>query len=221
MSGTSVRSPAATLLEGALVVIIGLTFVLGVVRPLAGPAVLGVGTGAVFGSAPTVQAELDSAAVQVRTSPSLPTVAGGGELVAGDALEMTLPDASTVVVNDPDTRQLLGLVGSEVLAALLAIAVIAMLLAVVRTLRRGDPFVPANARRLYTIAMTVGFGGVAVELLQAWGEFSVLSHPAIEPYVIEGAELSFMPLVAGLGIAVAAEVFRQGAALREEVEGLV
>jgi hypothetical protein len=217
----SVARSAATLLEGALVAIIAFTVLLGVVRPLIGPAVLGIGTGAVFGTQPTVQAKLDLTAVQIRTIPDLPTAAGRGELAAGDAFELTLPDATTVVVSDPNAQQLLGLVGSEVLAALLAVAVLAMLLAVVRTLRRGDPFVPANARRLYTIAGTVGLGGVAVELLRAWGEFTVLSHPSIEPYVIESAEFSFVPVVAGLGIAVAAEVFRQGAALREEVEGLV
>lgn len=34
-------------------------------------------------------------------------------------------------------------------------------------------------------------------------------------------ELSYLPLSAALGVGVLTEVFRQGAALREDVEGLV
>jgi hypothetical protein len=57
--------------------------------------------------------------------------------------------------------------------------------------------------------------------LRAWGEAAVLAHPTVAPYVLHGTDVSLVPLAVGLGIAVAAEVFRQGAELREEVEGLV
>jgi hypothetical protein len=100
-------------------------------------------------------------------------------------------------------------------------APLACLLLLVRSLRRGDPFVPANARRLYLIAAAVGFGGQAVQLLEAWGRSGLVEHPVVAPYLVPDAHLSFMPLLAGLAIAVGAEVFRQGTALREEVECLV
>ncbi|MBC9732032.1 DUF2975 domain-containing protein [Nocardioides marmotae] len=91
----------------------------------------------------------------------------------------------------------------------------------VRRTTGGAPFIAANARRLYLIAAAVGLGGQAVVLLEAWGRATVLNHPQIAPYVHSGVEISFSPLLAGLGVAVAAEVFRQGAALRADVEGLV
>jgi hypothetical protein len=221
MSGTKVRRSATTLLEVVLVAGMMLTAVLGVVRPLIGPNGLGIGTGPMFGSYPSVEATVDLAKVRVQTSPELPTVMGQGEIAPGDALELTIPQTTNVGVHDPDLRQFVGLIGSEILAALLTVAVLSLLLLIVRTLRRGDPFVAQNARRLYTIAALVGLGGEAVVVLRAWGEADVLGHPSVAPYVVQSTEISLVPLAVGLPIAVAAEVFRQGAALREEVEGLV
>lgn len=220
MPGVQVRRSAAALLEVVLMAVIVLTAVLGVVRPLIGPAALGLGTGNVFGRYPRVDAAIDLTKVQVETTPELPD-AGQGDRAAGDALNLNLPHHTTVGVYDPDLRQFLGLIGSQILVALLAIAVLALLLLVVRTLRHGDPFIPTNARRLYAIAALVGLGGEAAVLLKAWGEAGVLANPAVSPYLLHDTHVSLVPLAAGLAIAVAAEVFRQGAALREEVEGLV
>ena len=49
----------------------------------------------------------------------------------------------------------------------------------------------------------------------------MLRHPMVEPYVVQDFSITFAPAIAGLAIAVLAEVFRQGAVLREDVEGLV
>lgn len=57
-------------------------------------------------------------------------------------------------------------------------------------------------------AAAVGLGGQAVVLLEAWGRIGVLSHPEVAPYVVTDAQVSFLPLVAGITIAVGAEVFR-------------
>ena len=222
MTAVQVRRTASTLLEGLLVAAIAVTALLGVVRPILGTTVLGLAGGSFFGRFPSVGATLDPDEVRVETTPRLPSLATRGEIPRGDALEMTLPTRTVVAVyQDLDARQMLGLVGSEILAALLTMAVLVCLLMLVRSLRRGDPFVPANARRLYIIAAAVGFGGQAVLFLQAWGRSGVLAHPAVAPYVVHDAHMSVMPLLAGLAIAVGAEVFRQGTALREEVEGLV
>jgi hypothetical protein len=213
---------AATLLELVLGVAIVLCAVLGVARPILGPAVLGIGTGPVFGQYPSVPATIDPGEVRIRTEPGLPNLESRGAIGPGDAVELVLPTRTDVgVYGDLDLRQLLGLVGSEVLTGLVTMAVLVLLLRLVVTLRHGDPFVPANARRLYSIAAVVGIGGQAVVLLEAWGRKGVLEHPAIAPYVFPDVHVSIVPMLAGLGVAVAAEVFRQGAALREDVEGLV
>jgi hypothetical protein len=221
MPGAKVRRSATTLLELVLVAAIVLTAVLGVVRPLIGPTGLGLGTGPVFGNFPSVEATVDLARVRVLTNPELPTLMGRDEVAPGDALELTIPQITTVGVYDPDLRQFAGLIGSEILTALLTVAVLALLLLIVRTLRRGDPFVPQNARRLYGIAALVGLGGEVVAVIRAWGEAGVLGHPSIAPYVVQDTDITIAPVAVGLAIAVAAEVFRQGAALRDEVEGLV
>lgn len=221
MSSVQVRRSATTMLELVLLAAVAVTAVLGVARPLIGPAALGIGTGRVFGGYPSVEATVDVAEVRVETTPELPTLVGQGELAPGQALEFTIPHQTTVAVYDPDVRQFVGLVGPEILLALLTIAVLVLLLLIVRTLRRGDPFVPSNARRLYAIAALVGLGGEAVVLLRAWGGAGVLAHPSVAPYVLQGSHITVVPLAVGLGIAVAAEVFRQGNALREEVASLV
>jgi hypothetical protein len=140
----------------------------------------------------------------------------------GDGLEFLLPTRTRVQVLDPDVRQRVGLIGTPILRGLLAIAVLTLLLLMVRTLRLGDPFVPANARRIYAIAATVGIGGLLADLLGQWGRHGVLDNPRVAPFIVrESYHLSLMPLAIGLAIAVAAEVFRQGISLRADVDGLV
>lgn len=218
---------ASALLEIVLVAAILLVGVLTVAQPLAGPAGLGLGSGRVFGEFPSVDANIDASRVRIETEPDLPALALQGEILPGDGIEMTMPTGTTVTVYEPDWPQRLGLLGFEVLGGLVTIAVLTLLLGLVRSLRLGDPFVATNARRLYAMAIAIGIGGQATVLLGAWGRAQVLGHPLVEPYlsadpyVPTDSYLAFMPLIAGLGIAVAAEVFRQGTVLRKEVEGLV
>jgi hypothetical protein len=210
---------STTALEGLLVVALVAVAIFGVIRPVIGPAGLHLGRGPVFGKAPSVEVTLDARNVQITTEPRLPTMLG--EVQAGDGLEFLIPTGSRVVLYVPNLTQRLGFTGAAVLQGLLVMAVLGLLLAVTRTLRQGDPFVAANARRLYLIAGLVGIGGQLVVGLSAWARWQVLTHPDVAPYVFAEHRLSFVPLVAGLGIAVAAEVFRQGTRLRDEVEGLV
>jgi hypothetical protein len=93
--------------------------------------------------------------------------------------------------------------------------VLARLLAMVATVREGDPFVPVNARRLTAIAwallglqiLHLGFGAMA-----AW-----LSRPNAR---IDWS-FSWSGWLAVLLIFVLARVFEQGARMREDLEGTV
>lgn len=176
-------------------------------------------SGPVFGAPPSVGVTLDAEAVRILTEPELPTLED--TVTTGPALEFLIPSRTRVVVWKPNARQRVGFAGVPMLAGLLTLAVIALLLRVTRTLREGDPFIAINARRLYMIAALVGIGGQVTAFLSAWVRLDVLHHPNVAPYVIRDADMTFVPLIAGLGVAVAAEVFRQGARLRDEVEGLV
>lgn len=199
-----------TLLAAAMVVVaVSLVMV-----PLLGPGGLGVGRGPVFGRVLTVPAQL-SAPV-----PGLPGL-DGGTFAAGEAVELGGPTVVTASVFSPSPSQRLGLVGGRVVAGLTALAVLALLLRITRSLRRGEVFAARNARRLSGIAVLVGVGATAAQLLTAFGTVRVLDAATVRGSVTPTFEISFLPLVAALGIGVLAEVFRQGAALREDVEGLV
>jgi hypothetical protein len=210
----------ASSLEGLLLAAIVVVAVLGVLRSALGPAGLGLGTGPVFGGPPTVEVTLDTATVNIDTDPELPTLADR-TIEAGVGTEFLVPTGTKLAVYTPDWRQRLALAGTPVLGGLLGIGVLGLLLHITRTLRRGDPFVASNARRLYVIAALVGIGGQAVVALTAWGRLGILRHPEVAPYVLTDVSTTIVPLLAGFGIAVAAEVFRQGARLKAEVEGLV
>lgn len=210
---------ASTLIEVVLALTLAVVAIFGVVAPLLGPGGFGVGTGPIFGSFPSVAVTLDVPRVAVDTDPDLPVAEG--TYAPGEAVEFLIPTRTEVVLLDPDLQQKVALIGAPVLAGVLAIIVLFLLLRVVRSLRHGDPFVPVNTRRLFVIAATVGIGGQLAVLLIAWGKQGVLDHPLVEPYVVRELSASFVPLLAGLGIAVLAEVFRQGTRLRREVEGLV
>jgi hypothetical protein len=210
----------ASVLEGVLALAIVMVVVFGVLRPAIGPAGLGLGSGPVFGRMPTVDTTLDLESVTVTTDPALSTLEGR-TVEPGDGVEFAVPTGTEVAVFGPDLRQRLAFVATPVVGGLLAVGVLWLLLRVTHTLRRGDPFVAANARRLYLIAALVGIGGQATALLATWGELGILRHPDVAPYVLVDTSTTIVPLFAGLGVAVAAEVFRQGTLLRADVEGLV
>lgn len=71
------------------------------------------------------------------------------------------------------------------------------------------------------IAVVVAVGGTSASVLRAWAEHLVLNDPVIRPLVHEQLQITFLPLIAGLGILLLAEVFRRGALMRAELEGLV
>ena len=91
------------------------------------------------------------------------------------------------------------------------------LLAMVDTVRVGDPFVAANARRLQTIAWAL----LAIQLLGLviWAIGKIISTPA-HPVDLD-AGFSVNGWLAVLLTFVLARVFAEGALMREELEGTV
>ena len=223
MDTTRVNRVSAVVLEGIVVVAMLVVVVLSVVRPIASPAGLQATSSSLFDFNVVASIPVTLSDVQVRTEPELPDLDGGqfDSFMPGDGLEFYPPTGARVAVFDPDLRQQFGLVGAPVLGGLVTVAVLGLLLLMVRTLRRGDPFIPANGRRLLWIAALVGIGGQAAVLLTAWGRLGILEHPRVAPYVVHDVPISFLPLLAGFGIAILADVFRRGTQLRREVDGLV
>lgn len=110
------------------------------------------------------------------------------------------------------------------LAAAALIAVIYLfwnLLAIVDTVRDGDPFVPANADRLTRMAW-LGVVAHAIGFLMVWPGVHVAEAFSAPGEVVD-FDLDFdgTGLILILVLFVLARVFRQGAAMRDDLEGTV
>lgn len=208
-------------LEGILVAAMAITLLVGVARPLLGAQGFGVLGGSFWGEPAQIEATLDAREVAITTEPALPTLGGQVDVPRGQAVEALIPTTVTLVVQSPNARQWIGLTGAGLLGSLLAVAVLTLLFQIARTLRTGDPFVPKNAVRLYVIAGLIGIGGQVGIALHAWGRLGVLMEDPMASFVVRDVELSFVPALAGIGVALLAEIFRKGAALRAELDGLV
>jgi len=101
-----------------------------------------------------------------------------------------------------------GLIGAAIIHTILR-----SLLAIVDTVRDGDPFVVDNARRLNAIAWSV----LAIELLRL--AIVAIASAVWEPGHMGGS--SFTPWLSVLLLFVLAGVFAQGARMRADLEGTV
>ncbi|WP_336214002.1 DUF2975 domain-containing protein [Nonomuraea sp. LPB2021202275-12-8] len=114
----------------------------------------------------------------------------------------------------------LGLALPDLLLVLILGIVAVLLLVVIRTFGAGDPFVPANARRLVTIGfLLIGVGMLPrVEDLALW---ALLSGTPLEGVTMGAVQDHHWAVVSGFVVLALAEVFRQGSRLRADTAGLV
>jgi hypothetical protein len=99
----------------------------------------------------------------------------------------------------------------------LAYVILSRLRAIVDTVRDGDPFVAANARRLQTIAWAY----LGLELLHIGvGVVAASSGSSVQPLDVHW-RFSVTPWVAVLLLFVLARVFDHGARMRADLEGTV
>lgn len=226
-----VTATGSLVLEGLLVLALLSATVFGLFRTVLSPLGLGAHVPGVvrdvgnrtfgvgyLGEVPSVRTELNET-VNVTTSPQL--FHYGAHTIPNGRGEFSGPFEAQVTVYGPTSAQRVALLGARLAESVATIAVLLLLLLIVRTLRAGDPFVLANARRLRLIAMAVVVGGTGASALQAWGAHLVLSDSAIAPLVHQQFHITLVPLVAGLGVLLLGEVFRRGALMGDELEGLV
>ena len=99
----------------------------------------------------------------------------------------------------------------------IAHVILTRLLAIIDTVRAGDPFVVENGDRLQTIAWSV----LGLELLHlAIGAIAANSASSVQPLDINWS-FSFTPWIAVLLLFVLARVFDHGARMRADLEGTV
>jgi hypothetical protein len=106
-----------------------------------------------------------------------------------------------------------------VIGAYVAWRVLRELLAIVDTVRDGDPFVAANARRLQSIAWLV-LAGEGLRMLV--GAIAWAAREAVPSFGIDfDIAFSFTPWLAVLLLFVLARVFEEGTRMRADLEGTV
>ena len=95
--------------------------------------------------------------------------------------------------------------------------VLSQLRAVFRTLRDGQPFVPANTTRIRRIAWAVIFGEFIRAAIVLFENYYVMTHFQADGLrFYANTELNVFAIINGLIILVIAEVFRAGTRLDEE-----
>jgi hypothetical protein len=168
------------------------------------------------------------------------TMAGGGvpvSLVPEVARTLDVPGlpdgVTTSVAGDAvslDVRHLpaglrLLTEASGVLSALAVAAGAWWLAAVLRTIAAGHAFDRRNSARLAGVAGAVLVGGVAAPVVDDLAGFAVLHHLDLigpdSPFVLTLLHVDLLPLLLTLVVLAAAEAFRRGATLADDVAGLV
>ncbi|MEW2222510.1 DUF2975 domain-containing protein [Streptomyces sp. NPDC006990] len=194
------------LLEAILGLAVVLVGVFGVLLPALG--VVGLREGPV-----------DTVEVEPETAARIPEKVSAA--VAGHGMTLTGTRQAELVFADPGPGQRVLLALPEVVGSLLLLLVLVLLFKVARTLSGGDIFVPANARRLSAIGLTVLVQAVLTPVLPALTtEMLVHGSPMAEqiPFSVtftgEHVLLAFLVLALG-------EVFRRGTKLRADTEGLI
>lgn len=140
-----------------------------------------------------------------------------------DDVTIAAESTMTLVFEDPSALERLMLV----LPALLVQAAALVVLSLVLRVGRGDPFVPANVRRVHTIAFTVIVASILVPTARGLaGLFLQDGAVPAEGMVLASFEITLgsaplSGLLVGLMLAALAEVFRRGARMRDDVDGLV
>ncbi len=135
---------------------------------------------------------------------------------------LQVDSGSYEVLSDEDGRGtfLLALL-PLMLAAGIVLYAVTMLTRVLNSLRDGDPFIRENADRMRRASLVVGVGGVAASGLMTLIAGWVIDHPdgvGFDPAFFPGV---WYAVIVGIVLAVVAEVFRRGADIREDLEGVV
>jgi hypothetical protein len=217
-----VRSLPARLLEGLLVLVLVALPVLGIAPAVLGHNGLGWVGGERYGQPVSTEVELNRP-VELPGGPRLTDTERGSVDAAtgGRPVEISGPWKAQASFLDPTLPQRLLVIAPPIVASVTGMLVALLLLRLLGTVRRGEPFVAANVRRLRLIAVAIAVGAMLAQLLGLQGRASLLTEPAIEPFVRLSFEISFAPFAAALLVAAVAEILAVGTALRREVEGLV
>ena len=132
------------------------------------------------------------------------------------------PASYAVDAVDPSAGQrLLALVPGLLMAVLVVLSCWCVVL-LLRTVASGDPFDPVNVTRLRIIAGALVLGVPVASVLQVVSDATVLGSLDVAGLdTTFTLEIPWVPMLAGLVVAMLAEAFKAGSRLRADVDGLV
>ncbi|MEU4834770.1 DUF2975 domain-containing protein [Streptosporangium sp. NPDC023615] len=136
-------------------------------------------------------------------------------------LRIGLDHSAHVLLDRAERSQVLLLHMPSVVVTLLTAVITFLLWRVARTLRAGDPFVPRNARRIFTMAGCVAGYGLIAEPLRTWVAVITVDGTPAEGMIDTDWPFAPAPLGFALLLAALGAIFRKGTRLREDVRGLV
>ncbi|MDH3301857.1 MAG: DUF2975 domain-containing protein [Acidimicrobiia bacterium] len=218
-------SRLGSILEG--IAIVGLAAAaLQVVLILTGPNVLGIRPGGanIFGSDEVmgVRGEVDFPIDFGDRLSRVETEDGTRDAATGQPpVELGGPVEVQLSFWDPTESQRTIWAIDQLLAPLLVAAGIWLVLQIVRSTRRGDPFTAINEQRLWSLAVLVGVGATAYQLIAGFLHMLLIQRSAAADMFATTATISFLPLIFGLLIALLAAVWRIGIDLRDDVEATI
>lgn len=165
----------------------------------------------------------DNAGISIANAPRIKQASNGDvdAVTGGPPVEIGGPFSGPIGFLNPTFAMQWAWIYWQAAGPLLAAGSLFVVLKVVRSVRTGTPFTRENVRRLRIVALLVGLGGTFVaatdEIVRRW----LLDNSAVADIVIRDWHLSFVPLLAGVLIAVVAEVWRAGVAIADDLDGVV
>lgn len=108
-----------------------------------------------------------------------------------------------------------------ILYAIVIALVSSALLRVVDSLDDGDPFTQANVTRLWRAAWIAGVGGVGAGVVKVLVSQALIDEPVQAGFNVSPIPAASTAIAIGFVLAVIAEVFRRGVAMREELETVI
>ncbi|MFJ3640096.1 DUF2975 domain-containing protein [Streptomyces sp. NPDC090108] len=140
---------------------------------------------------------------------------------AGHGMTLNGTRRAELVLAHPDLGQRVLLVLPDVIGSLFLLLVLILLFQMARTLRGGDVFVPRNARRLTVIGLTVLVQAVLSPVLPTLTTALLVRNTAVAERIPFTITFSGEYILLALLLLALSEVFRRGARLRADTEGLV
>ncbi|WP_017614311.1 DUF2975 domain-containing protein [Nocardiopsis salina] len=147
--------------------------------------------------------------------------------VLADGVGVQGTDEAVLVFQDPGLGQRLLLAVPVLLWHALVLSVALTVRNVLLSLREGDPFVPVNVRRVYTLAVLAFLGSLLLPMIGVVCDLALrhgvveLGQAALFGFSLNPTSGPLAGLLASLVLAALAEVFRRGSRMRDDVDGLV